>query len=220
MSARLFLSRYHNLSPDKLPVLGFSPYTRFSHYEVGRVVFSFLKRNSLWRNLYLLLSLAVVLGYLCWVVMNDSDYARMAAGLWFMIGMIVFFPLIPLHEGLHLLAYRIAGARKLFVKAHWSKGYFLAGAPNFVADARSFYFVAFLPFVTITALHLIIIFFFHEKWVALCWGSLFIHTLGCVGDFAMVDFFSQVPTGEMVTYDTDDGFTVFMVKPSATVKSL
>lgn len=217
MSVRLFLSRYHNLSPESLPALGFKPWARFSHFEVGRVVFSFLKRNGPWRNVYLLSTLAVALGYLYWVVTKNFDYARMTAGTWFLVGMMAFFPLIPLHEGLHLLAYRLAGARKLFVEAHWKKGYFLAGAPNFVADARSFLFIAFLPFVVITLLHLVFIFTVQSAWITLLWGSLFMHTLGCVGDFAMVDFFTQVKEGEVVTYDTEDGFTVFLVRSSGAV---
>jgi len=197
-----------------LPNLGFIPYARFSHHQVIHIVVSFLKRNGPWRNLYLLSALAVALGYFYWVIKNDIYYTRMPAGLWFMLGMVVFFPLIPLHEGLHLLAYHRAGARKLFVKAEWKKGYFLAGAPNFVADGRSFVFVAFLPFVLITVLHLLIILTVHAEWVTMLWGSLFMHTIGCVGDFAMVDFLCKMKEGEVVTYDTEDGFTVFMVKPN------
>lgn len=213
MAFRFILSRYHNLNPDNLPQLGFLPHARFSHFQITSVVLSFLRRNGPWRNLYFLSSAAVALGYLYWIITNDNDYARMSAGTWFLIGMVGFVILIPLHEGLHLLAYHLAGARKLFVKAEWKRGYFLAGAPNFVADARSIFFVAFLPFVLITALHLGIILTIRAEWVTMLWGSLFMHTLGCVGDFAMVDFFRNLQNGEMVTYDTEDGFTVFMVRP-------
>lgn len=212
MLTKFFFSRYYHLSPDALTALGFSEFARFSHDQVGTVVLSFLKHNSPWRNVYIFCNLAVALGYLYRVLSNDYDYEKLSAGVWFIIGMAAFFPLIPLHEGLHLMAYRLAGAHKLFVKAHWKKGYFLAGAPNFVADARSFHFVAFLPFIVITALHLLVIFTFKAEWTTLFWGSLLMHTLGCLGDFAMVNFLGNIKEGEAVTYDTDDGYTVFMVR--------
>ncbi|MCS6981848.1 MAG: DUF3267 domain-containing protein [Flavobacteriales bacterium] len=124
--------------------------------------------------------------------------------------MVLFFVWIPVHEALHVLAYRLAGARYVRLEAHWRQGYFLALAPGFVADASSFLFIAFLPFFIISLAHLVLILCIKAEWVSLFWISFLLHTLGCVGDFAVADLFIRNRNWEVVTFDEPTGITYFL----------
>ncbi len=108
---------------------------------------------------------------------------------------------IPLHEVIHGLAYRLVGARKVKYGADLRQMLFYASAPGFVAGKNEFYVVAFSPFVLINLFFLTGIIFGQ---IAVQWGSLvalFIHSTMCIGDFAMVNFFASFHREEVYTYD-------------------
>ncbi len=115
---------------------------------------------------------------------------------------LVFIILIPVHEGLHGLAYKLAGAPKISFGANWRMFYFYAVADQFVTNKKSFIFIALLPFAVISILTLSFLFFvpIAMKWVML--GVLFMHTAACAGDFAMLSFYEQNRhVKELLTYD-------------------
>ena len=116
--------------------------------------------------------------------------------------LLVFIVLIPIHEGLHGLAYKITGAPKISFGANWRMFYFYAVADQFVANKKSFIFIALLPFAIISILIVPFLFFvaLAIKWILL--GVLFMHTAACVGDFAMLSFYEQNRHAkELLTYD-------------------
>ncbi len=120
--------------------------------------------------------------------------------------LLVFTVGIPLHEGLHGLAYKLSGAPKISFGGNWRKFYFYAVADQFVANKVSFFFVALLPFVAINAFSLIPVFFVEisAKWILL--GILFFHTTACAGDFAMLGFYEQHRhCKELLTFDDVEG---------------
>jgi hypothetical protein len=66
-------------------------------------------------------------------------------------GMLV---VIPFHELLHGLAYRLAGAEKVKYGADMKQMLFYASAPGFVAGKYDFYMVAFTPFIILNLVFL------------------------------------------------------------------
>jgi hypothetical protein len=110
---------------------------------------------------------------------------------------------IPFHELLHGLAYRLAGAKKVKYGADLKQMLFYASAPGFVTGRSAFYFVAFCPFIILNLLFLSGILWGTEgiRWGALV--ALFVHTTMCIGDFAMANFFAAYPEQKVYTYDED-----------------
>ena len=68
----------------------------------------------------------------------------------FGLSALVFLALLPLHEGIHGLAYRAVGATDIRYGFKLREGFAYAVAHNFVADRRQFTLVAIAPFVIIS----------------------------------------------------------------------
>lgn len=119
-------------------------------------------------------------------------------GIGVIAGMLV---VIPFHELVHGLAYKLTGAPTVKFGADMKQMLFYASAPGFVAGKHDFYLVAFSPFVLINLLFLAGIMFGSPE---IQWGSLvaiFMHSTMCVGDFAMVNYFASFPGKKVYTYD-------------------
>ena len=116
---------------------------------------------------------------------------------------------IPVHELLHGLAYKLAGASKVKFGADIRQMLFYASAPSFVAGKKAFFMVAFFPFVIINLVFLsgILLGSPPVQWASLV--ALFIHTTMCIGDFAMVNFFAAYPGKKVYTYDNPETRTSF-----------
>ncbi len=113
-------------------------------------------------------------------------------------GMIV---VIPFHELLHGLAYKLTGAPRVKFGARLKQMLFYAEAPGFVAGRRQFYLVALLPFIIIN-LFFISCFLFSSpanQWASLI--ALLSHSSLCIGDFAMMNFFASRKNSQLFTYD-------------------
>lgn len=116
---------------------------------------------------------------------------------------------IPFHEGLHGLAYRLAGAKKVKYGMDLKQLLFYACAPGFVANKKAFLMVAFLPFLAINLCFSAGIAFGNPqvKWASLV--ALFVHSTMCIGDFAMANFFAAYREKEVYTYDEEETQTSY-----------
>ncbi len=121
-------------------------------------------------------------------------------------GMIV---VIPFHEGLHGLAYRLAGAKKVKYGMDLKQMLFYASAPGFVANKKAFLIVALAPFLIINLCFSAGIVFGPPpvKWASLV--ALFVHSTMCIGDFAMANFFAAYTGKEVYTYDEEKSQTSY-----------
>jgi hypothetical protein len=110
---------------------------------------------------------------------------------------------IPFHEGIHGLAYRIAGAKKVKYGMDLKQMLFYASAPGFVAGSKDFMLVALFPFTIINIFFAAGIVFGEPH---LQWGSLvalFVHSTLCIGDFAMINYLVSFPDRKLYTYDDE-----------------
>lgn len=114
-----------------------------------------------------------------------------------------FLLLVPLHEVIHALTYKLCGAQDI----RWS--YSLKSfavyviAHHFVAGRQAFFWVAVAPTFTINAL-LIAGCFALPDYRMLCLSALFFHTGGTVGDWALVNYFYLRQGDDLYTYDDAD----------------
>lgn len=110
---------------------------------------------------------------------------------------------IPPHEILHGLAYRMLGARKIRFGVDLQQFIFYVTADRFPISRRELAFLALTPFVIIN-LVIIVVTAGWASQITLFFASLLLsHNIMCIGDFAIVSYaFSQ--KGELYTYDDTD----------------
>jgi len=118
-------------------------------------------------------------------------------------GLLSFIVLIPIHESIHGIASLLLGAKKVRFKVLWRKLAFLAEAPEFVMNFKTFFLIAIAPFFIINSILLIWMLFHLQSPYYLLIGlvALLVHTLGCIGDFALISFFEQQKEAEIYTFD-------------------
>ena len=202
---------FSRITPDNLENLHFKKEIEFSHQDVISFVLENLGKSSLltfgfW-TIFLLILIGGPLLYL-----NSPKVILLGDWLaWVGYGMLLFILWIPVHELIHGIAYKVIGAPKVEYKMNLKKGYFLAIAPQFVAGPKDLYFAGSLPFIVISLFHLLAFFNSDTQWQVIWWSSLIMHTLGCLGDLAILNyFFINSKHKELVTYDSVDGKTVIL----------
>ena len=75
----------------------------------------------------------------------------------FGLGIVSFILIVPIHELIHGIGYKLIGAPKVRFKAFWRKLSFIAEAPDFVVDYKRFFPVAVAPFFIINSALLVFI---------------------------------------------------------------
>lgn len=110
---------------------------------------------------------------------------------------------IPPHEILHGLAYRMLGARKIRFGVDLQQFIFYVTADRFPISRRELAFLALTPFVIINVVIIVVTAGWATQ-ITLFFSSLLLsHNIMCIGDFAIVSYaFSQ--KGELYTYDDTD----------------
>jgi hypothetical protein len=109
--------------------------------------------------------------------------------------------IIPLHEGLHALAFLMIGAQKIKFGVDFKQMIFYATAEDFVAGRKGFTLVALAPFAMINLISLPLLIFGGIELRLFLIVSLLLHNLMCIGDFAMMSFYSDNKDKELYTFD-------------------
>lgn len=169
------------------------------HRDLGPFIntYYFLRRTPI---IYLHYAFTTVL-LIAWLLMGIEG--RYSGGEWaahFGLAALIFVGLVPLHEGLHALAYRLLGAREVRVEASLRRLTVVAIAPDFVIDSGGFTWVAITPFVVITVL-LTLGMMVWEPARHLLLGVLVIHTGATSGDFALLSYVLMHRQRGLFSYD-------------------
>lgn len=127
-------------------------------------------------------------------------------------GLLIFI-LLPIHEGVHGLVFKILGAEK--VGFGWTPKTLMvyAYAQKFVMSLKENAIVAVMPFIVIT-LALLIAFFTLPAYKILIVTTFILHTYGCLGDFILIKYYFKHRHKQMFTYDDidEEGMTYFFEK--------
>jgi hypothetical protein len=190
-----------NVQADQLPGLHYRPFAELEHARLVPFTRENIRPGPPVSTAYWVCNAALA-GFigLQLVRQDDAPLPEVLARLG--LGFFVFFVvLLPLHELIHGLAYKLAGAKTVSYHADWRRFTFYAAADRFVASTREFYAVALAPFVILNA-GLLLGYALAEPPVAwVCLGALLLHTGGCAGDFALVNFLHRHRRKALVTYD-------------------
>ncbi len=153
---------------------------------------------------WVLTALSLLLSVLLWPgLITPAEGYGIIAGL---VTGLVFLPalLIPVHEGLHIIPYALAGARDIRVGADLRQGIVYVTAHRFVAGKRLFRVVAITPLVTITAILVLLMLLTGAWWRWVLALTIMTHSLMCAGDAAMLAALTRYRRREIYTWDDAD----------------
>lgn len=172
------------------------------HDEITPFVgeFYWQRRNWLVVCHYLITFLSLAI----WVIAGISQGANLLR--WLIVAgaaVVAFILLVPIHEGLHGLVYRLLGAKDIRFSVSIKEFYAYAIANQFVVNRQELTWIALTPFIVLNgALTLASIFFPAYRFFLL--GLLFLHIGGTSGDWAILNFFWIHRDQRVYTYDDAD----------------
>jgi len=191
------------IKPDELKNEGYVLMDSLGHKELIPFVRKYLKKKTKISLLYTIVNIAIAIGTLFWFWKNyEIDGFSIGNGIiQFSYGMALAFGLIPLHEYIHVLAYKSQGAKNTSYDANLKKFFFMAIADKFVACKKEFQIVALAPFAVISSILLVLLLLVSNLWVFTILGILLTHTAFTSGDFGLISYFEFHNDKEIVTYD-------------------
>lgn len=108
--------------------------------------------------------------------------------------------IIPFHELLHGLAYKILGAKKIHFGVNLQQFMFYVTANRFPVNRKELGFLAMLPFLAVNTTLLVVAIFWLPQYLVFFGLILFSHNLMCIGDFAITNYVLNQKE-EVFTYD-------------------
>jgi Putative zincin peptidase len=199
------------MKPEDLSINGYVLMDRMAYTELTLFVKTYLKKKTrssiLYRVIKIILYLLIFFFYAEYYI---SGNLKFFAFIHFLYGFpITLIILLPVHEYIHILAFKLLGAKQTSVSFNFNSLYFLAIADKFVLDRKEFLFVVLAPFITISLLLAILSFFVVKFWIPAVLGALFFHTLLCVADMALCSYLDLHKDKEVVTYDDKDNKAMY-----------
>ena len=129
-----------------------------------------------------------------------SDDPRVLAGL--SAGLLLIpLMLVPLHEGSHILPFRLAGARDIRYGVNLRQGIIYVTAHRFVVTRRVFAIIALTPFISITLILAVLILISPLWWKWVLSMVMFVHTTMCTGDAALTAVMNSFGKRRVCTWD-------------------
>jgi hypothetical protein len=186
------------MTPEELngrPLLG-----EMTHETLAEFVIHWFFRRSSWLTwAHHLMSLAALIAAIATAVVQRHGVFRTLADFVLSLAVLVLV-ILPLHEGLHAVAYRLIGARD--IRWDWSPRMLAVWviAHRFVVGSRGFVFVALAPFVVLNAI-LIAAAVLWPQFAVLLLFVLLVHLHGCAGDWSLLNFVWLNRERGFLTYD-------------------
>jgi len=203
------------LKPEELEDHGYALMDTLGHMDIIPFVKKHIKTKTFYSVVYKLINIiaAFLLGFWLWKC-HEYDGVSIGKGLNYLsYGIFIALALIPLHEFIHVLAYKSQGATKTSYDANFKKFYFMAIADQFVANKKEFIIVALAPFSVISSVLLVMLIFSGPLFSITLLSTLLAHTACCSGDFGMLSYFEVHKDKMVVTYDDkSNGISYFYGK--------
>lgn len=191
------------IRPEELKEKGYIKLDELGHKELVPFIQIYMKKRTKYSVIYYISNIIVfgLVGYLFVQNYNLPDYSFGERFTHFSYGLAIAFALLPLHEYIHVLAYKSQGATNTSYDANLKKFYFMALADKFVANRKEFEVVALAPFVIITSILIFLFFIVGSNWTLTIGSILLAHTAMCSGDFGLLSYFEYNKNKQPVTYD-------------------
>ncbi len=203
------------IKPEELADQGYDLMDDLGHKELIPFVRTYLKKRTPISSFYTFCNVLIagVIVYWFWKCYGTDKFTLGEGFTYFSYGIGLAFTLIPLHEYIHVLAYKSQGAKNTSYDANLKKFYFMAMADKFVANKKEFRIVALAPFAVVSTFLIISLFFTSPLWTFTLLGILLTHTAFSSGDFGLLSYFDFHKEKDVVTYDDkENGISYFYGK--------
>ncbi len=108
--------------------------------------------------------------------------------------------IIPIHELLHGLAYRILGARKIIFGADLEQMIFFVTANCYPVSGKQVHLLTMTPFIIINLITIAVTVYIFPGGILFSAFFLLSHNIMCIGDFAISGYVSSI-AGKVYTFD-------------------
>lgn len=199
------------ITPDELEKNGYYKLDELGHKEIVPFIQIYMKKNTKYSVIYYISNM-IAFGLVGFLFIQDYNLPEYSIGerfSQFSLGLAISIALLPIHEYIHVLAYKSQGAINTSYDANLKKFYFMALADKFVANKKEFEIVALAPFVIITVLLTILFFYVTSTWTLTVASILLAHTAMCSGDFGLLSYFEFNKEKQVVTYDNIENKTSY-----------
>jgi hypothetical protein len=178
---------------------------QLNHSQIKEFVINQLTQNGRIIKVYMIYQIIMIMvGMFFFTRSIVLAFQSSPAQLYFSLAALVFCfsVLIIIHELLHGIALKLAGAKRVTYGGYLKKFIFYAEADQFVINHRQFAFIALTPLFVVKLVTLIgvIIFFNHPLFYFLIF-VMSAHSLFCAGDIGLLSVFHQLKNTEIFTFD-------------------
>jgi Putative zincin peptidase len=153
------------------------------------------KSTAIAKAIYVLFS--IVLGFFLGTAIISGGISALQLLLWFLVFM---FIVLPIHEGIHALVFKAFKANDVGFGIAPKAGMVYAYAQNFPITMKELIKVAIMPFGVITPILIFGLYAF-PGYFSMFLFLLIIHTIACMGDFALVKYGYKNRNKNIYTYD-------------------
>jgi hypothetical protein len=183
------------------------------HANLLPFVHQYYRRKRSWVVVFnYLFTLAILAAWVITGVSQRPPFIQWPLTLLYAV--LAFLPLVPVHEAIHGLTYKIVGAPHVDFHLNLRQLNAYAIAPDFVAGKSEFAWVALAPFLIINGLLLLAAAAFPAARFFLLALTL-IHTTGTSGDWALLNFFWLAGKPKTYTYDDAAARKTFFYQENA-----
>lgn len=194
------------IKPEQLTDHGFVLLDKLEHQDLVPFIRTYMKKKTKYSVFYYLsnFTLFALAGYYFTSGYQSPDYKFSERFIHFSHGLAMAFLLVPLHEYIHVLAYKSQGAIHTSYDVNLKKFYFMALADQFVANKKEFTIVALAPFAVISSSLVLLLLVVSPDRIITTIGILLAHTAMCSGDFGLLSYMEYYKDLKPVTYDDID----------------
>lgn len=188
---------------------------QLNHSQIKEFVINQLTTKSSMITAYMIYQIIMIMiGMFFFTRSIVLAFKGAAIPLYYSLGALVFCfsVLIILHELLHGIALKLAGAKRVTYGGYLKKFIFFAEAERFVINRRQFAFIALTPLVVVKLVTLIgIIIYLNPPFFYFLIFVMSAHSLFCAGDIGLLSIFYQQKT-EIFTFDVKAEKTSYFYK--------
>ena len=189
---------------------------RLNHQQIKEFVINQLMQNGIIIKIYMVYQILMILiGTFFFTRSIVLAFKSSIIPLYYSLAALVFCfsVLIIIHELLHGIALKIAGAKRVTFGGYLKKFIFYAEADQFVINRRQFAFIALTPLFVVKLITLIgIIFFFNQPALYFLIFVMSAHSLFCAGDIGLLSIFYKYNNTEIFTFDVKEEKTSYFYR--------
>jgi hypothetical protein len=186
---------------------------KLNHNQIKEFVINQLMQNGKIIRIYMIYQIVMIMtGMFFFTRSVVLVFKGDSVPLYYSLAALVFCfsALIIIHELLHGIVLKLAGARRITFGGYLRKFVFYAEADQFVINRRQFAFIALTPLVVVKLVALIgIILFFNHPILYFLIFVMSAHSLFCAGDIGLLSIFYQNKETEIFTFDVKDEKTSY-----------